>query len=86
MTVHRYRFVQWALRPDMEPDAPPAVHRFRCLALDDRDEECGARSAAFADVGEAQEWAFGHWRAHPEHTGFVEVVERPWVMWMDGPA
>ncbi|MFB7951833.1 MULTISPECIES: hypothetical protein [unclassified Streptomyces] len=84
--MRRFRFVKWVLRPDAEPDAPPLTHRFRCIALDEGDDECGACSAAFTDPGRAQEWAFGHWRANPDHTGFAEVVERPWVMWMDGPA
>jgi hypothetical protein len=86
VSVRRFRFVKWALRPDAEPDAPQITHRFRCIVLDDSDDECGAHSGTFTDPAQAQEWAFGHWRAHPGHTSFAEVVERPWAMWMDGPA
>ncbi|MFJ2638468.1 hypothetical protein [Streptomyces sp. NPDC087511] len=86
MTGRRFRFVKWTLRPDTEADAPRTVHRFRCVALDDHDDECGACSAACAEPGEAQGWALGHWRATPDHASFAGTVERPWVLWMDGPA
>lgn len=82
----RFRFVKWTLRPDAEVDAPRTAHRFRCVTLDDHDDECGACSGACADPGEAQGWAFGRWRANLDHTSFAETVERPWVMWMGGPA
>lgn len=33
-----------------------------------------------------QDWAFDHMREHPEHTGYAEVIERPWVMWRGCPS
>ncbi|MGW3558190.1 DUF7848 domain-containing protein [Streptomyces sp. NPDC000963] len=76
-----FALADWTLRPDRDGDAPPTTHRFRCLALNDDDTECGAESEPVTDPVRAQEWPFEHLRAHPEHTGFAEIVERPWVMW-----
>ncbi|MFJ4869004.1 hypothetical protein [Streptomyces sp. NPDC088757] len=76
-----FALVDWTIRPDRDDDAPPTTHRFRCLALNDDDTECGAESEPVADPVQAQTWPFEHLRAHPEHTGFAEIVERPWVMW-----
>ncbi|MES9805380.1 hypothetical protein [Streptomyces cinereoruber] len=76
-----FALVDWTLRPDRDDDAPPTTHRFRCLALHDDDTECGAESEPVTDPVRAQEWPFEHLREHPEHTGFAEIVERPWVMW-----
>ncbi|WP_405671369.1 hypothetical protein [Streptomyces sp. NBC_01530] len=33
-----------------------------------------------------QAWVFSHMRRHPERTSYAEVIERPWVMWQEGPA
>ncbi|RSS44243.1 hypothetical protein [Streptomyces sp. WAC08241] len=68
-------------RPEPSPGCTPCAYRFRCLALDDDDTECGAESEPGTDPVRAQTWPFEHLRAHPEHTGFAEIVERPWVMW-----
>ncbi|MCX2969839.1 MULTISPECIES: DUF7848 domain-containing protein [Streptomyces] len=80
-----FRFVEWTLRLDQDDDAPPLRYAFRCLALEDDDTECAARSPLSEDPGAARAWVFGHLRAHPEHTGYAEVIERPWVMWRGGP-
>lgn len=80
-----FRFVQWTLRPDQDDDAPPLTYAFRCLTLNDDDTECAARSASSGDPAEPQAWAFGHLRDYPGHTSYTEVIERPWVMWREGP-
>ncbi|ARP71919.1 hypothetical protein LK07_21545 [Streptomyces pluripotens] len=81
-----FRFVNWTLRPDRDDDAPPVTYAFRCLTLTGNDTECEARSEPSTDPTEPQTWAFGHLREHPEHTSYAEVIERPWVMWREGPA
>lgn len=72
-----FRLVRWTLRPDREDDAPPTTYALRCLAIEDDDTGCGARSLPSTDPTEPQTWAFNHLREHPEHTGYAEVIERP---------
>ncbi|MFF2850209.1 hypothetical protein ACFVT5_28300 [Streptomyces sp. NPDC058001] len=79
-----FRFVRWTLRPDQDPDAPPLTYSLRCLTLITDDTECDAKSPPSTDPTEPQTWAFTHLRAHPDHTSYAEVIERPWVMWCEG--
>ncbi|MCT2592479.1 hypothetical protein LHJ74_21645 [Streptomyces sp. N2-109] len=81
-----FRFVNWRLRSDQDDDAPPVRLKFRCLTLTGDDTECGAESEALTDAQEAQRWTFQHLREYPDHTSYAEVIERPWVMWREGPA
>jgi hypothetical protein len=75
------RLVDFTLRPDRDEDAPPTTYALRCLTLNDDDTECAATSEANTDPTDPQKWAFDHLRQHPGHTSFVEMIERPWVMW-----
>ncbi|MET9089101.1 hypothetical protein ABZX77_45770 [Streptomyces sp. NPDC004237] len=84
IAVRVFRFVDWTLRPDLDADAPPTTYALRCLNLNDDDTACGAESRATTDPAEPQTWAFDHLRRHPGHTGFAELIERPWVMWQGG--
>ncbi|MCX3061530.1 DUF7848 domain-containing protein [Streptomyces beihaiensis] len=86
-TPRTFGFVNWTLRPDLDDDAPPTLHSFRCLTLTENDTACAAASEPSADPAEQQSWAFDHMRRNPEHTSYAEVIERPWVMWRhQGPA
>ncbi|MFJ3933268.1 hypothetical protein [Streptomyces sp. NPDC090029] len=85
-TRRRFAFVDWTLRPDQDDDAPPTTYAFRCLTLSEDDTECAAMSPASEDPTEPQTWAFDHMREHPEHTGYIELIERPWVMWPGRPS
>ncbi|WP_327401118.1 hypothetical protein OG194_13520 [Streptomyces sp. NBC_01288] len=51
----------------------------------DHDTEYAATSPPSNDPAEPQSWAFTHLREHPGHTSYAEVIERPWVMWEEGP-
>ncbi|OII69758.1 MULTISPECIES: hypothetical protein [unclassified Streptomyces] len=85
-TRRTFRFVDWTLRLDQDDDAPPVTYVFRCLTLTEDDAECAAQSPASEDPTVPQDWAFDHMREHPEHTGYAEVIERPWVMWRGCPS
>jgi hypothetical protein len=80
------RFVNWTLRPDMEPDAPPITHRFRCLGEAEDGTPCGAVSEASEDFTTARDWVFAHVREQPEHRSFAEVIDRPWLVYPSDPA
>ncbi len=82
----RFAFVDWTLCPDRDDDAPPTTYAFRCLTLTEDDTECAAMSPASVDPTEPQTWVFDHMREHPEHTGYAELIERPWVMWPGRPS
>ena len=87
MTGRRFRFMRWSLvLTSDEPDTPAPVYVFRCAALDDADEECGAESRPSDSDTDAKRWAWAHWRENPEHTAFAETVTRPWSMFLKGPA
>ncbi|MFF4754036.1 DUF7848 domain-containing protein [Streptomyces sp. NPDC002514] len=81
----RFVFVDWRLRPDLDDDAPPLIYVLRCRALRDDGSECAAQSPPSEDPAQPQTWAFTHLRERPEHTGYTEVIERPWVMGREGP-
>ncbi|MER6098627.1 hypothetical protein ABT154_22790 [Streptomyces sp. NPDC001728] len=80
--------INWTLRPDQDDDAPAMTHHFRCLAFTDDDGTipCGAEGDPITDLRTAQDWTFAHLRENPEHTSYVEVIERPYVMRRGGRA
>ncbi|MFE9609067.1 hypothetical protein [Streptomyces sp. NPDC006012] len=86
LTRRNFAFFKWTLRPDRDDDAPPTTYVLRCLTLTGDDTACAAKSPSSENPGEPQKWAFDHLREHPEHTSYAEVIERPWVMWREGPA
>ncbi|MFF8728910.1 hypothetical protein ACF073_20770 [Streptomyces sp. NPDC015171] len=81
----KFAFFNWTLRPDRDEDAPLTMYASRCLTLNDDDTECAKESPPSKDPTDPQGWTFGHMRTHPEHTSCAEVIERPWVMWRQGP-
>ncbi|CUW30642.1 DUF7848 domain-containing protein [Streptomyces reticuli] len=85
-TLRTFRLANWTLRPDRDEDAPPTTYAFRCLALGGDGAACAAQSPPSEEPTEPQKTVFDHLREHPEHTSFAEIIERPWVMWLEGPA
>lgn len=86
VTRRTFGYINWSLRPNREPDAPPTVFRFRCLTESEDSEPCGAESDESENFAVARDWTYGHMRAHPTHVSYAEVLVRPWVMWRLGPA
>ncbi|MCC3769739.1 hypothetical protein [Streptomyces sp. UNOC14_S4] len=80
MTRAQFAYRNWTITPDLEPDAPPTKHRFRCLGEDDDGKPCGAESKECAGLEDARGWAFQHLQERPEHTSYEQVLCRPWVM------
>ncbi|WP_344464115.1 hypothetical protein [Kitasatospora kazusensis] len=76
----RYRFLNWTIRHDNAPDAPPTRHMFRCLGEEEDGRSCGAEGPVAADFQEAQRWPFEHLREHQDHRSFAHVAEVPWLM------
>ncbi|MFF4408094.1 hypothetical protein [Streptomyces sp. NPDC001404] len=81
-----YAFFDFTISPDMDPDAPPMLYRFRCLGEDDDGTPCGAESEESEDFEEARGWTFKHKKDQPEHTSYEEVLRRPWIMRPGRPA
>ncbi|WP_431042849.1 hypothetical protein ACQUSR_13725 [Streptomyces sp. P1-3] len=71
MTRASYRFREYAITPDTEPDAEPHTYAVTCVVC----EEIGHRSE---DVDVAHEWVVRHLRANPEHLTYREHVTRPY--------
>lgn len=80
VTRARFRFFNWTITPNTEPDAPATLHRFRCTTEDENGKPCGAESEASQDFHAAQGWAFEHMGAEPDHTGYEQILRRPWGM------
>lgn len=80
-----WRFVDWTVTPDVEPDAPRTLHQFRCLAEGENGKPCGAQSELSEEFETARGWTFRHFKAHQDHTSYAQVIERPWIMRMGKP-
>ncbi|WP_330174522.1 hypothetical protein OG875_13810 [Streptomyces sp. NBC_01498] len=76
----RHRFFGWTITPNTEPDAPPTLHLFRCTTEDEQGNPCGAESPESEMFEVAQKWPFEHMKEVPEHTGYEQVLRRPWGM------
>ncbi|WP_455681796.1 DUF7848 domain-containing protein [Streptomyces violascens] len=80
-----FGYVNWTLRPNREPDAPPTRFKFRCLTEDESGKPCGTESKESENFAIARDWTFAHMQSHPTHVSYAEVVVRPWAMWRIGP-
>ncbi|MER5304611.1 hypothetical protein ABT039_34805 [Streptomyces lasiicapitis] len=84
VTRARSQFLNWTIKPNLEPDAPPTTHVLRCITENENGKPCGAMSEASASVETARDWAREHAEEHPDHIGFVQIMERPWSV-VQGP-
>ncbi|WP_431041409.1 hypothetical protein ACQUSR_05585 [Streptomyces sp. P1-3] len=72
MTRETYRFREYLITSDTEPDAEPYTYAMTCAVC----EEMGPRSEEMAD---AHEWAERHLKANPEHLTYREHITRPYL-------
>ncbi|MGW2542719.1 DUF7848 domain-containing protein [Kitasatospora sp. NPDC001574] len=76
----RWRFMDWVLRIDVEPDRPPVLHRYRCEGESEDGRPCAAQSPVTESFEVAQQWPGKHLRDHQDHRSYAHVVTTPWVM------
>ncbi len=67
----RFRFREYTITPDAEPDAEPHSYAMECAVC----SEVGPFSGKAA---EAHAWVPAHLRVHPEHLTYREHVTRPY--------
>ncbi|GAA1717850.1 hypothetical protein [Streptomyces yatensis] len=65
-----YRFREFQLVPDTEPDAEPITFAMQCAVCEQTGEPSDEQAAAHA-------WATSHLRANPEHFTYREIITRP---------
>ena len=70
MTCATYRFREFLLVSDTEPDAEPLTYAMQCAVC----EQTGDRSE---DQADAQSWTTRHLKANPEHFTYRELITRP---------
>ncbi|MFD8868491.1 hypothetical protein ACFV1F_29870 [Streptomyces sp. NPDC059590] len=70
MTRVVYRFREFQLIPDTEPDAEPLTYVMQCAVC----EQSGKRGD---DQATAHTWATGHLKANPDHYTYREIITRP---------
>ncbi|MGE7439602.1 DUF7848 domain-containing protein [Kitasatospora sp. NPDC001175] len=75
-----FRFLDWTLTPDREPDAQPIQHMYRCLAEDEDGKPCGAEGPVHEDFKDAQKWPFEHIKEEQAHRSYAHVAVVPWLM------
>lgn len=73
MTRAVYRFVNYTVIPDKEPDAEPLTFRLQCSVC----EEQGPQEKTTED---AAAWALIHVKDNREHLTYREHVTRPYRM------
>ncbi|NGO68215.1 hypothetical protein [Streptomyces boncukensis] len=71
MTRTVFRFREYTIVPDTEPDAKPTRIVMRCAV-------CGETGAPSESTEGSPVWAARHLKANPEHLSFDEVVTRPY--------
>ncbi|CAL9417561.1 MULTISPECIES: DUF7848 domain-containing protein [Streptomyces] len=71
MTRATYRFREFRLVPDAEPDAEPVSFTMQCAV-------CGRTAAPHTSRSVPRSWATRHLRRNPEHFTFREIVTRPY--------
>jgi hypothetical protein len=70
MTRATYRFREFRLIPDTEPDAEPLTFALQCAV-------CEQSGEPGPDQGDAHGWATSHLKTHPEHYTYREIITRP---------
>ncbi|MGW3569088.1 DUF7848 domain-containing protein [Streptomyces sp. NPDC000941] len=70
MTRAIYRFREYRLIPDEEPDAEPLTFAMQCAV-------CGAAGDDTEEQADAQSWANDHLKANAEHFTYREIITRP---------
>ncbi|MBB1246840.1 hypothetical protein GL263_25295 [Streptomyces durbertensis] len=64
-----YRFREYGIGPDREPDAEPMTFAMRCAV-------CGQRGPTCERPEESAAWITAHLREHPHHLSYRETVRR----------
>ncbi|MFD8315945.1 DUF7848 domain-containing protein [Kitasatospora purpeofusca] len=75
-----FRFLNWTLQIDLEPDRPPRMHRYRCLGESEDGTPCGAEGPESGDFATAQKWVAHHLRSEQDHRSYEHVTCTPWVV------
>lgn len=71
MTRAIYRFEEFTVTPDQEPDAEPLTFRLQCAVC----EESGPEENTTED---ASAWALIHLKGNREHFTYREHITRPY--------
>lgn len=71
MTRAKYRFRNFRIEADEEPDAEPHTFGMECVA-------CGSSGPAKESPERATAWAWAHLREVPEHLTYREWISRPY--------
>ncbi|MBB1246125.1 hypothetical protein GL263_21580 [Streptomyces durbertensis] len=66
-----YRFREYRVEADGEPDAEPVTFTMSCAV-------CGASGPAEADTSTAARWIPVHLKQEPEHLTYREQITRPY--------
>ncbi|WP_323379741.1 DUF7848 domain-containing protein [Streptomyces alkaliphilus] len=70
----RFRFREYAIEPDREPDAEAIGFAGECAVCEER----GPAGGSVEDGEGVIAWMLGHLRRHPEHLSYREIVTRPY--------
>lgn len=70
-----YRFEEWIVALDDEPDAEPTVFGAQCAV-------CLNASDVLADEEQVAHWVRDHAGRHPSHHSYRELIQRPLRAWM----
>lgn len=71
MSRATYRFRNFHLRPDEEPDAEPLTFAMQCAV-------CGRAGAPGPSSEHALSWVWAHLREAPDHLTYRERITRPY--------
>ncbi|WP_063784186.1 hypothetical protein [Streptomyces sp. SBT349] len=66
-----FRFREYTIVPDTEPDAEPWIFSFECVVCEEEGPENASQE-------EALSWTLVHLKAYPEHLSFRERITRPY--------
>ncbi|MFM9368052.1 hypothetical protein [Streptomyces sp. Da 82-17] len=66
-----YRFREYTIRPDDEPDAEPHTYAMQCAV-------CETSGSPSNESPDPTSWAFEHVREYPEHLTYREIITRPY--------
>lgn len=75
-----FRFLEWTLQADREPDATDVTFQYLCLAEDEDGKPCDAVGPVLTDLPKAQLWPFEHIKVQQEHRSYAHRVTMPAVM------
>lgn len=71
MTRVRYRFREYTLVPDEEPDAEPVTHTAQCAV-------CAEFGPDTKSQDDATGWIFAHVKDNPDHFTYRALVTLPY--------